>query len=92
MEILWSVPAADDLERICAWIERDSPQATRKVAFTIYETVGRLRDFPLLERESSRLPGRRELLFPSLPYITVYRITAEAIEVSRVYHAAQNWP
>ena len=31
MEIRWSLPAADDLERICAWIERDNPEAAKRV-------------------------------------------------------------
>jgi plasmid stabilization system protein ParE len=45
MEIRWSLPAAEDLERICAWIERDSPEAARCVAVTIYEGCQRLKDF-----------------------------------------------
>jgi len=27
MVVRWSVLAADDLERICDWIERDNPEA-----------------------------------------------------------------
>lgn len=92
MKILWSTPAADDLERICAWIEQDSPEAARRVARTIYQGIAQLGLFPLLGRESPRLPGRRELTFPPLPYIAVYRITAEAVEISRIFHGAQNWP
>jgi len=30
MEIRWSVPAAEDLERICAWIERENPAAAER--------------------------------------------------------------
>jgi len=29
MEIRWSLPAAEDLERICDWIQRDNPEAAR---------------------------------------------------------------
>jgi hypothetical protein len=32
MEIRWSLPAAEDLERICERIERDNPDAARRVA------------------------------------------------------------
>jgi plasmid stabilization system protein ParE len=35
MEIRWSVPAAEDLERICQRIERDNPKAATRVAKTI---------------------------------------------------------
>jgi hypothetical protein len=37
MQIRWSEPAAADLERICAWIERDNPEAARRVAQIVYE-------------------------------------------------------
>jgi plasmid stabilization system protein ParE len=37
MEVRWSLPAADDLQRICEWIERDNPEAARRVARTIYD-------------------------------------------------------
>jgi plasmid stabilization system protein ParE len=43
-------------------------------------------------RASSRLEGRRELVFPPLPYIAVYQIKQNHIEISRIYHGAQDWP
>ncbi len=35
--------------------------------------------------------GIRELVFAPLPYLAVYRIRAEVIEVLHIYHAARNW-
>jgi plasmid stabilization system protein ParE len=35
--------------------------------------------------------GRRELVFPSLSYIVVYRVTEQAVEISRIFHGAQDW-
>ena len=92
MEIRWSIPAAEDLERICAWIERDNPEAARRVAKTIYEGCGQLKDFPNMGRPSRRMEGRRELPFPPLPYIAVYQVKEHAIEISRIFHGAQDWP
>jgi addiction module RelE/StbE family toxin len=92
MEIRWSSPAAEDLERICERIERDNPEAGPRVARTIYEGCARLRDHPLLERASSRMNGRRELVFFPLPYIVVYRVSEQAVEISRIFHGAQDWP
>jgi plasmid stabilization system protein ParE len=46
MEIRWSLPAAEDLEHICEHIERDNPEAARRVARTIYEGCARLKNFP----------------------------------------------
>lgn len=61
MEVRWSVPAAEDLERICEWIERDNPDAARRVARTIYDESARLKKFPNLGRAGNRMAGRREL-------------------------------
>jgi len=92
MEIRWSLPAAKDLERICERIERDNPEAARHVARTIYDACARLKDFPHIGRASSRMRGRRELVFAPLPYIVVYQVTEHAVEISRIFHGAQDWP
>lgn len=92
MEIRWSLPAAEDLERICERIERDNPEGARRVARTIYEGCASLTNFPNIGRASSRMPGRRELVFPPLPYIVVYQVTQQAVEISRIFHGAQDWP
>jgi plasmid stabilization system protein ParE len=80
------------LEHICEWIERDNPEAGRRVARTIYDECGLLKDFPNLGRASRRMAGRRELTFAPLPYIVVYQVKPDAIEISRIFHGAQNWP
>lgn len=43
-------------------------------------------------RRSRRIRERRELAFPPLPYIAVYRVTEDAVEISRIFHGAQDWP
>ena len=86
------MPAAEDLERICDRIARDNPEAARRVAGTIYDGCARLGAFPRLGRVSRRVAGRREIMFPPLPYIVVYRVTEQAVEISRIFHGEQNWP
>jgi len=49
-------------------------------------------ELPHLGRASTRMTGRRELVFAPLPYIVVYRVTELAVEISRIFHGAQNWP
>jgi len=77
MKVRWSLPAAEDLERICERIEGDNPEAARRVARTIYSECARLKDFPHLGRPSHRMDGRRELTFAPLPYIAVYQVKTE---------------
>jgi toxin ParE1/3/4 len=91
MELRWSLPAAEDLERICEGIEIDNPQAACRVARTVYEGCARLKNFPELGRASTRMPGRRELIFAPLPYIVIYEVREHAIEISRIFHGAQDW-
>jgi plasmid stabilization system protein ParE len=39
------------------------------------------------------MSGRRELTFPALPYIAVvYQVKEDAVEISRIFHGAQDWP
>ena len=92
MDVRWSTLAADDLERICRRIERDNPEAALRVVRTIYKGCGRLENFPSLGHQSIRMPGRRELMFPPLPYIVVYQITQHARRNLAHYHGAQDWP
>jgi toxin ParE1/3/4 len=91
MEVRWSAPAAKDVERIYQRIREDSPETAREVVKTLYDGCTALKAFPNRGR-IGRMKGRRELVFPSLPYIAVYQVKANAVEISRIYHAAQNWP
>ncbi len=84
--------AAEDLERICGRIAGDNPEAARRVARTVYKGCSRLKDFPNLGRASKRMAGRRELTFSPLPYIAVYQVKPDAVEISRIFHGAQDWP
>ena len=35
------------------------------------------------------MSGRRELAFARLPYIAVYRVVGDSVEISRIYHGAR---
>ena len=91
MEVRWSPEAADDLERIGRRIQQDNPPAARYIVLTLYRGISDLRSFPNRGR-SGGIEGRRELVFPSLPYLAVYRLRNESVEVVRIYHEAQDWP
>jgi plasmid stabilization system protein ParE len=41
-------------------------------------------------RHPGRVEGTPELLFLPLPYVAVYRVTEQTIEVWRVYHTSQD--
>jgi len=91
MRLRWTTPAANDLYKIVQHIQDDSPGAAAEVAATLYDGCGGLRDFPRRGRKG-RIEGTRELVFPGLPYIVVYRIQDQVVELLRIYHGAQDWP
>lgn len=91
MQVRWTAPAAQDLAHITRRIRRDNSSAARAVAKSIYDGCESLANFPYRGR-SGRIPGTRELIFPGLPYIVVYRIKEQVVELARIYHSAQDWP
>lgn len=92
MNIRWALPAAGDLTQICDYIEkRGSAAAARRVAFSIYEAISLLERFPMQGR-TGRSPNTRELVLVGLPYIAVYRLNEDTVEILRLLHGAQEWP
>lgn len=89
MHVRWTAAAAEDLYSIARYIARDNPPAARNVAKTLYDGCERLRDVPYRGR-TGREEGTRELVFSGLPYIAVYRIVEQTVELLHIYHAAQH--
>ena len=57
----------------------------------LYSAIQSLKEWPHRGR-FGREEGTRELLFAPLPYIAVYRVKEQGIEVLRIYHGAQERP
>ena len=91
MRLRWTTPATQDLYNIVLHIQQDNPNAAAKVAQTLYDGCGKLENFPRRGRKG-RIEGTRELVFAGLPYIVVYRIQDQNLEILRIYHGAQDWP
>jgi len=92
MRIRWTDAAVRDLTRICDYIERHrAAETARRVAASIHRQIDLLEKFPEHGRTGRKL-GTRELVFSGLPYIAIYRIHGEAIQILRILHGAQRWP
>jgi toxin ParE1/3/4 len=91
MRIRWTPHAADDLTRIVERIQEDNPDAARRVARTVYNGVASLRTFPSRGR-LGQIENTRELVFAPLPYIAVYEIIENQVQVLRIRHTSQDWP
>ncbi len=86
MRIRWTPTAVADLEHISNYLKDRYPHYRQPTLRKLHESIRSLKQSPHLGRED----GTRELLFPPLPYIAVYRVKQQDIEVLRIYHAAQN--
>jgi toxin ParE1/3/4 len=90
MRIRWTVPAADDLESINRYLEQEHPEFSKATMRTIYGRIQSLKASPDLGRPGHRT-GTRELALTPLPYIIVYAVESQAIEILHVHHGAQDW-
>ena len=92
MRIRWTESAAQDLTRICDYLEEHgSPATARRVAAVIYDCIGSLEAFPRRGRIGRKI-DTRELVIPGLPYLAIYRLHRDVIEIIRILHGAQSWP
>jgi len=79
------------LTRIAERIRKDNPSAALNVARIIYKRGSDLRIFPNRGR-IGLAENTRELMFPPWPYIVVYEIIEDRVNVLRVRHASRDWP
>ena len=89
MRIRWTPPAAADMQSISEYLKEHHPQYRQATMRKLYEKIRALKDAPYIGRPG-RVEGTRELLFPPMPYIAIYRVHRETIEIWRIYHGAQN--
>jgi toxin ParE1/3/4 len=89
MRIRWTPAAASDLEEISNYLQERHPQYWRPTILKLYNEIRSLKQWPSRGRPG-REEGTRELLFPPLPYIAVYRVREEMVEVLRIFHGARD--
>ena len=92
MNIEWSPEAVEDLNSLRAFIAQDKPSAARAVVLHILQTIERLVPHNPHMGRPGRVPGTRELVIPSTPFIVPYRLRGDTIQILRVYHGARRWP
>jgi toxin ParE1/3/4 len=72
MRIRWTPAAAADLQHISEYLKAHHPQYREATLRKLYDTVRALKDAPYRGRPG-RAEGTREILFPPMPYVAVYR-------------------
>ncbi|MGD1071314.1 MAG: type II toxin-antitoxin system RelE/ParE family toxin [Bryobacteraceae bacterium] len=66
------------------------PAVCEPTVRTIYARIRSLKSAPWRGRPGHR-SGTRELTLTPLPYVVVYSVKAETVEILHIHHGAQDW-
>jgi addiction module RelE/StbE family toxin len=91
MRVRWLNSALRAVRTIHSRVAADNPQAAAGVVRRIQGSVSHLSAFPESGRPG-RVAGTREVVVPKLPYLIVYRINGDDVEILRVFHTSMDWP
>lgn len=88
MKVTYDRGALRDIGSIHAYIAKDDPATADRVIARIWVVVDRLSTSPYLGR-----PGPRDVRFLSvagLPYIVIYRLRSDSVQIVAIFHTARN--
>jgi toxin ParE1/3/4 len=87
--LIWAPASLRDLRDIEAYFSQRNDAAAARVLRALRDTSNRLHDYPRIGRaydEPFRVLGVRHT-----PYLLIYRLRGDDIEIARVRHARENW-
>jgi addiction module RelE/StbE family toxin len=88
IEIVWSPLALARLKEIRAYVAKDKPEATARLATRIVAVVENLAEHPYLGRVGAE-PEIRELVIGRTPYVVLYRVRGKRAVILTIWHGAQ---
>ncbi|MCU0490465.1 MAG: type II toxin-antitoxin system RelE/ParE family toxin [Chloroflexaceae bacterium] len=89
-ELFWTESAQQALAEHIAYLAQRDPDAAQRVRDAVVAAVEHLEFLPFRGRPGRR-PDTRELIINPYPYIVVYEVLGERVNILRVWHSAQNW-
>jgi toxin ParE1/3/4 len=91
MQIFWLRRALKNLQQAHDFVAGDNADAAIHLIIDIHTAVQNLESFPMMGR-SGRVTGTRELPITGTPYLVIYRIRGQRIDILRVLHGARKYP
>lgn len=88
MRVRYTPQAGRDLTEIFRFIARDNPAAAAQTIERAERLAALLGHVPFAGRRG-RVAGTREMVVPDLPYIVVYRVRRDAVEIVSVVRGAR---
>lgn len=89
MRLRVTARANRDLQNIADYIRGENPYAAARVLERIERTFSILLDAPFIGRPSQR-EGVREFPVRDLPFLVIYRVTSDAVDVLTVFHTSRD--
>jgi len=91
LSIRWLPQAQSNRLEQLEFIAQDNPLAAINQDEEIERQINMLLAHPQMGRPG-RVAGTRELVISSTPFVVIYRLQEQSIEVLRLLHSAQQWP
>jgi plasmid stabilization system protein ParE len=88
MRLRYKARALRHIEAIHGYIAKHDPGAAARVVRRIEHSIGRLASLPLSGRPGV-VAGTRILVVPGLPYVVIYRVREEDVDILAVLHTAR---
>ncbi len=90
MELRLTTPALRDIAAILEYIHSESPAGAQHVCQRFAQTFRYLQTFPKSGRLTERDDNTRRVVVPGIPFIVIYRIESEVLEILRIRHTSRN--
>ena len=88
MKLRYKARALRDIEGIHDYIAEHVAEAAKRVVRRIEGAISRLSFLPLSGRRGV-VAGTRILVVPGLPYVAIYRVGDETVDIIAVLHTAR---
>jgi addiction module RelE/StbE family toxin len=88
MKVRIKARALGHLEKIHQCISADDPAAAKRVVQRIEHSINRLEFLPFSAR-SGHVAGTRILAVPGLPYVVIYRVGGDTVDIISILHTAR---
>ncbi len=83
--------ASAHLEAVFQYLDAISPKVAVEQMKRIFDGIDQLKRFPE-SGPAGRVEGTRELVIPRTPFLVVYSIDRDLVNVVAVLHGSQRWP
>lgn len=92
MILQWLPKAIQNRDQQIDYIAQRDPLAAISQGDEIERQTKSLVGTPPISGRPGRKPGTRELVISKTPFVAVFRIKGQTIQIMRLLHSSQQWP